>query len=185
VVSNYDTRLRRILAELGIDHLWDAVIISGGWGSRALKDKAWGSLGLSQQHAVANTVSLAPFSAATPDSLHGAPAAEVRAEKPNPIIFEAACSALGLAPEACVHVGDDRRQGARRRRAGFVQLMSARQFSRGGIRRAWLPSQSCELPGRNDVFGARDAGCFAWLWGEDVSSFHEGSRCKACGACLL
>lgn len=26
---------------------------------------------------------------------------------------------------------------------------------------------------RNDVWGARDAGCDAWLWGEDVSSFLE------------
>ena len=24
---------------------------------------------------------------------------------------------------------------------------------------------------RNDVWGARDAGCDAWLWGEDVNSF--------------
>lgn len=34
---------------------------------------------------------------------------EVHAEKPNPVIFQAACSALSLAPEQCVHVGDDRR----------------------------------------------------------------------------
>lgn len=26
---------------------------------------------------------------------------------------------------------------------------------------------------RNDVFGARDAGCFAWLYGLDVLSMHE------------
>jgi FMN phosphatase YigB (HAD superfamily) len=26
---------------------------------------------------------------------------------------------------------------------------------------------------RNDVFGARDAGCYAWLWGLDVCSFDE------------
>jgi len=29
---------------------------------------------------------------------------------------------------------------------------------------------------RNDIFGARDAGCFAWLWGMDVLTFDEVSR---------
>lgn len=28
---------------------------------------------------------------------------------------------------------------------------------------------------RNDVWGARDAGCDAWLWGSDVHSFKEVS----------
>lgn len=87
-VSNFDTRLHRILRELRVDHLFDAVIVS----------------------------------------------AEVHAEKPNPVIFAAACDALGLPPEQCVHVGDDR---------------------------------------RNDVYGARDSGCFAWLWGQDVGSFAD------------
>jgi HAD superfamily hydrolase (TIGR01509 family) len=35
--------------------------------------------------------------------------AEVGAEKPNPVIFEAALEELGVAPEETVHVGDDRR----------------------------------------------------------------------------
>jgi len=26
---------------------------------------------------------------------------------------------------------------------------------------------------RNDIWGARDAGCDAWLWGSDVYSFKE------------
>lgn len=26
---------------------------------------------------------------------------------------------------------------------------------------------------RNDIWGARDAGCDAWLWGSDVKSFKE------------
>lgn len=28
---------------------------------------------------------------------------------------------------------------------------------------------------RNDIWGARDAGCDAWLWGSDVYSFEEVS----------
>ena len=28
---------------------------------------------------------------------------------------------------------------------------------------------------RNDIWGARDAGCDAWLWGADVHSFKEVS----------
>ncbi|KAL4445769.1 hypothetical protein ABPG77_008968 [Micractinium sp. CCAP 211/92] len=96
VVSNFDTRLRRILSELGISDLFDAVVIS----------------------------------------------AEVHAEKPNPVIFEAACAALGLPPEQCVHVGDDR---------------------------------------RNDLYGARDSGCFAWLWGQDVFTFEQVERRLATG----
>lgn len=36
--------------------------------------------------------------------------AEIGVEKPNPIIFEAACQQLDVCPEATVHVGDDRRQ---------------------------------------------------------------------------
>lgn len=88
VVSNFDTRLRPILNGLGIDGLFDAIIVS----------------------------------------------AEIGAEKPNPVIFEAAAHALRVAPEQLLHVGDDR---------------------------------------RNDIWGARDAGITAWLWGVDVQSFEE------------
>jgi len=35
--------------------------------------------------------------------------AEVGVEKPNPVIFEAACERLGCRPVETVHVGDDRR----------------------------------------------------------------------------
>jgi REG-2-like HAD superfamily hydrolase len=63
--------------------------------------------------------------------------AEVGAEKPNPVIFEAALQNLAVRPWEVVHVGDDR---------------------------------------RNDVWGARDAGITAWLWGVDVHSFEEVAR---------
>ena len=80
-----------------------------------------------------------PLSACTPLALTLAftltPLTQLGAEKPNPRVFEAACAALGLPPESCVHVGDDR---------------------------------------RNDLYGARDAGCVAWLWGQDVHDFRWG-----------
>ncbi|KAK9833446.1 hypothetical protein WJX81_006300 [Elliptochloris bilobata] len=91
VVSNFDTRLRPLLGLLGLEQLFDAIVVS----------------------------------------------AEVGVEKPNPVIFDAACERLGCRPIEAVHVGDDR---------------------------------------RNDVFGARDAGCWAWLWGVDVRSFEEVAR---------
>lgn len=88
VVSNFDTRLRPLLRDLGLAKFFDAIIIS----------------------------------------------AEVGVEKPNPVIFEEACEQLGVLPSEAVHIGDDR---------------------------------------RNDVYGARDAGCYAWLWGLDVRNFDE------------
>lgn len=86
IVSNFDSRLHRIMEEMGLKDLFDAIIVS----------------------------------------------ADVSAEKPNPVIFMKACEELHVSPEHVIHVGDDR---------------------------------------RNDLFGARDAGCFAWLWGDDVLSF--------------
>jgi len=88
VVSNFDTRLKPILEDLGIAHMFDTVVVS----------------------------------------------AEVGVEKPNPMIYEAALDRLRLSPSQVVHVGDDR---------------------------------------RNDVWGARDAGITAWLWGVDVHSFQD------------
>ena len=64
VVSNFDTRLRSILEDLGLVDLFDCVVIS----------------------------------------------AEVRAEKPNPVIFEKACSMLGVTAAQSLVLGDDRRQ---------------------------------------------------------------------------
>lgn len=86
IVSNFDSRLHKIMQEMGLKDLFDAIIVS----------------------------------------------ADVSAEKPNPVIFMKACEELRVSPENVIHVGDDR---------------------------------------RNDLFGARDAGCFAWLWGDDVLSF--------------
>eukprot|EP00877_Chromochloris_zofingiensis_P012316 jgi/Chrzof1/7338/Cz02g20060.t1 len=88
VVSNFDSRLRPILAALGVAHLFDAMAISS----------------------------------------------EVGAEKPNPVIFEAALKQLHVSSREVIHVGDDR---------------------------------------RNDVWGARDAGIAAWLWGQDVRSLDQ------------
>lgn len=88
VVSNFDSRLHRILDELNLTSFFDAIVVS----------------------------------------------ADVFAEKPNPVIFLKACEELNVSPEHVIHVGDDR---------------------------------------RNDLNGARDAGCFAWLWGDDVFSFKD------------
>lgn len=65
VVSNFDDRLRPLLAAMDLDHLFDEIIVSS----------------------------------------------EVGAEKPNPKIFDAACSAMGVDPSSdfVLHVGDDRR----------------------------------------------------------------------------
>lgn len=60
--------------------------------------------------------------------------AEEGFEKPNPVLFETACTRLGVSPGLTVHIGDDR---------------------------------------RNDVQGARLAGCHAWLWGSDVHNFED------------
>ena len=29
---------------------------------------------------------------------------------------------------------------------------------------------------RTDIYGARDAGCYAWLWGVDVHSFKQVAK---------
>lgn len=69
---------------------------------------------------------------------------DVGAEKPNPVIFQAALDALQLPARDVVHIGDDR---------------------------------------RNDVWGGRDAGVTAWLWGVDVHSFRELERRVLRGGC--
>ena len=88
IVSNFDTRLRPLLQGMGVDTLFDAIVVS----------------------------------------------AEVGAEKPNPVIFEKAFQLLDVEPAAAVHIGDDR---------------------------------------RNDLFGARDAGCHALLMGADLTAWDD------------
>lgn len=130
LVSNFDTRLRRILRELGADGLFDALAIS----------------------------------------------AEVGAEKPNPVLFGAACAALGLPPEQCVHVGDDRRwagcQGACTWGGGCAPLRPAHCTPNPTP----LPQLPAAATRRNDLYGARDSGCYALLWGCDVHSFADVER---------
>jgi hypothetical protein len=38
---------------------------------------------------------------------------------------------------------------------------------------------------RNDLWGARDAGCDAWLWGSDVHSFKEVCLSLVCSKTKL
>lgn len=38
---------------------------------------------------------------------------------------------------------------------------------------------------RNDIWGARDAGCDAWLWGSDVKSFKEVTENYSAITCFL
>lgn len=91
VVSNWDHRLRSLLAATGILERIDAAIVSG----------------------------------------------EVMLEKPDPRIFARAARQVGVPLPYVVHVGDSR---------------------------------------KNDVVGARSAGCAAWQLGQDVTTFDEIAR---------
>lgn len=140
VVSNFDTRLRGIMKELGCDSWFDAITVSAEvsflffivfpcycylchalvaslvlYFGEPFKLDQW--FWLSQK--------------LNPKSTHDF---QVEAEKPNPQIFHHTCEHLGVEPWQAIHVGDDR---------------------------------------RNDVWGARDAGCHALLWRSDVDSFTE------------
>ena len=98
--------------------------------------------------------------------------AEVGVEKPNPVIFERACQILNVLPEETVHVGDDRR----------CKLALFAVWRWGASRLADsapapdLQHVQVSLVCRNDITGARDAGCFAWLWGLDVLTFDEVAK---------
>ncbi|KXZ52974.1 hypothetical protein GPECTOR_8g346 [Gonium pectorale] len=150
VVSNFDTRLRPLLRRLGVEGLFDAVIVS----------------------------------------------AEVLAEKPNPVIFDAAVRALSATAvtRGSLRVGTS---GAAGHAAvtpypvPYQNGMAVGDF--GPLVSNGQPFLSLGGPGgtadfaplspeqvvhvgddrRNDCWGARDAGLVAWQWGYDVRSWVE------------
>ncbi|KAJ9509937.1 hypothetical protein QJQ45_011466 [Haematococcus lacustris] len=153
VVSNWDTRLRPLMRALRLDHLFHALIVS----------------------------------------------AEVGCEKPNRCIFEAALTQLGgVEPGNAVHVGDDRSghdpealpcpapdpsplspcsQG---HAPEAPDLALRHHFTNSFMAQPPYPPLPCADLGperrRDDVWGARDAGLHAWLWGEEVCSFAQLSH---------
>ncbi|KAG2494248.1 hypothetical protein HYH03_007603 [Edaphochlamys debaryana] len=134
VVSNFDTRLRPILRQLGVEGLFDEVVVSAEVCAEkpnpVIFDAALRSL--SAAAVARGTASALPFAAAAAASPAAAAAARaasaICASLPPPRDFRP------LAPEQVVHIGDDR---------------------------------------RNDCWGARAAGMTAWLWGADVHSWGE------------
>ena len=104
VVSNFDLRLRPLLEALGIDQLFDALIIS----AEVHCLLHYGSC-LTTMHNARLDCCVLQIPYATHNVLMNCCSAQVEAEKPNPVIFEAALKALGVNPVEAVHVGDDRR----------------------------------------------------------------------------
>ncbi len=122
--------------------------------------------------------------------------AEVGCEKPNRCIFDAALDTLGVAAQDAVHVGDDRSvthththarartkppslfpiHGPTHVRARLVSCARGREGTAcavgTGSRVLCLRCVGI-LCRRNDIWGARDAGVQAWLWGSDVTSFDQ------------
>ncbi|GLC45896.1 hypothetical protein PLESTF_000709800 [Pleodorina starrii] len=148
VVSNFDTRLRPLLRDLGVDGLFDAVIVS----------------------------------------------AEVHAEKPNPVIFDAAIRSLNAAATTRGTIpiaglaqrplpGPSSTQSypvsnAHPPLTGFEPLISGQQRVAAACAPDFgplFPEQVVHVGDdrRNDCWGARDAGITAWLWGSDVRSWAE------------
>jgi hypothetical protein len=104
VVSNFDTRLRPLLAAMQLDSLFDAIFISAvRMAIRCPRQRACQPIACLTSAWVEHT------KAPSDDSSWLHVAQEVGAEKPNPVIFELACEALDVRPEEVVHVGDDRR----------------------------------------------------------------------------
>lgn len=107
MVSNFDTRLRPLLAAMQLDSLFDAIVISAVFPhSQALRTfiTAIGLPGRASEYAQQEA-----SEGSRELDCQVKCAQEVGAEKPNPVIFENACEALGVQPEEVVHVGDDRR----------------------------------------------------------------------------
>lgn len=161
IVSNFDTRLRPILRDLGAEDLFDAVVVSAE--VRAEKPNPIifedavqrlnavamrrGTAAASALHAALPMLSHNPAQPATSPFFS---TSSTRVSSSSSNSTSSSCgpahgsptSSYGkegydfgpLLPEQILHVGDDR---------------------------------------RNDVWGARDAGISAWLWGYDVRSWAE------------
>lgn len=113
--------------------------------------------------------------------------AEVGAEKPSPLIFEAAVSQLGVSAAECVHVGDDRRNDVWGGRcAPFESYLAIWGNSCCSCCFSTLIAcgnalfwHNCGFVQKADpapLTPPRDAGVTAWLWGSDVHTFEEVAR---------
>lgn len=85
-----------------------------------------------------------------------------------------------LIRQSLCHVGDGRSHDGmflpvKLRRPGPGRFCGPWQGMSGGIilKVSRYEAEAARCPRRNDVFGARDAGCFAWLYGLDVLSLDE------------
>lgn len=222
MVSNFDTRLWRILRELGVDHLFDAVIISSEvqaekpnpvifqvgarWdgGPASVESCVLVVMGRCVGDGFRWAGSRAPCECASVrqmDLRHGrlptrCPSFPIPhpchlARLPAPrwacrpssastwattagAVREAGWLAGWLAadsPGGWLHGGITGRLRAREIQACWMNaLLVSSSHWRAPL---LLPSP---LPSRNDLFGARDSGCYAWLWGSDVHSFEQVER---------
>ncbi|MBM3357860.1 MAG: phosphoglycolate phosphatase [Betaproteobacteria bacterium] len=66
--------------------------------------------------------------------------------KPNPDPLLAACRAIGIEPDACVYVGDDRRDIEAARAAGMKSAAAAWGYLNGGDPRSWGADWLIERP---------------------------------------
>jgi len=66
--------------------------------------------------------------------------------KPDPDPLLAACRAIGIGPDACVYVGDDRRDIEAARAAGMKSAAAAWGYLNGGDPRSWGADWLIERP---------------------------------------
>ncbi len=67
--------------------------------------------------------------------------------KPNPAPLLAASAALGIAPEACCYVGDDRRDVEAGRAAGMKTIAVRYGYLNGGVPEQWGADLVVDCPG--------------------------------------